>query len=95
LLGWVGGQAVASILAVLTLAVIEAVGAGTLWLYTVLGTAAGVLAFVFMDGSASARALWILPLQYGLIGTLLGWVVYRRANRPDKGNVPSSNDEGQ
>jgi hypothetical protein len=80
---WGGSQILASVALILAVAISEGLRAGGLKIYTILGCAVGVLVWLLVGIDAKpARGLWIVPLQFGLIGHLLGRIAYRGVNRP-------------
>lgn len=80
---WGGSQILTSVALILALAICEGLRAGSLRLYTILGSAVGVAVWLLIGIEAnSGRGLWIVPLQYGLIGALLGFIAYGGVNRP-------------
>jgi len=80
---WALSQTVGCIALFLALALAEIVRNGGLWKYTVLGAVAGLIPILLASGGpALPPELWIPPLQYGLIGHLLGRIAYRGVNRP-------------
>lgn len=83
MLPWGVSQFLACMALTLALAFSEGSRAGGLGMYTTLGTCAGAASFIFLQGvNDFGQVFWIPPLQYGLIGHLLGRIAYRGVNRP-------------
>lgn len=93
---WVVSQFLACVVLALALALFEAMRAGNLRVYTVVGIVTGGAAYIFASTSGAGRGFWMLPLQYGLMGYLLGWIAYRFASHrapaleaePDGAQIP-------
>lgn len=87
---WGMSQFLASVALILALTISEGMRAGSLGVYTVLGCATGFSAWLLVEPGFE-RGLWIVPLQYSLIGNLLGRIIYRGVNRPV--SIPQANPD--
>lgn len=80
---WALGQFLAYLLFVLAVGLCEVGRFGGQWAYAVLGTLAGVASLYFLQVSEKFdQVFWFPPLQYGLVGYLLGRIAYGGVNRP-------------
>ena len=79
---WSITQFLACAVLTLALALVEGTRVGSLWIYTILGIGTGVAFFLLMSLSGLGKGAWIIPMQYGLIGHLIGRIAYRGVNRP-------------
>jgi hypothetical protein len=81
---WALGELLALVLAILIVVVCEAFGIGGVWVYTLAGGLAGTASLYFFQASTRFdETFWVPPLQFAVVGLLLGLIAYRRPTRRD------------